>query len=220
VERLFHTAGAEQSSADPSALTRYAETKAFYDLLNKEPLSWIYGKGLGARYSWDESYAVELVEYTYGHEDQFRADTADVRFPGHSIWTYAVFSGGVLGGIVYPEIFAAAVVVAFRSARGLVQVRTWPLELAFLPFIALLAYLSQSLTINPFIKRAGGLVLGIVMGFPQFFYTAAWQARRSAREGWIPALSPVSVSGSGSAQEDPSQNPAQKAGFINFPALR
>ena len=206
VERLFHTAGAAQSSADPSALTRYAETRSFYDLLNQEPLTWIYGKGLGAPYYWDERYTVELVEYTYGHEDEFRAETADVRFPGHSVWTYAVFSGGVLGGISYLLMFAAAVVVAFRAARGLVQVRTWPVELAFLPFITLLAFLSQSLTINPFIERAGGLVLGIVMGFPQFLYTAAWQARRAARAALRPAWSPVA--GVPLIPEDPSQNPA------------
>ena len=177
-ERLFGPAGGEQSSADPSALTRYAETKAFYDLLNKEPLTWVYGRGLGSPYYWDESYAVELAEYTYGNEDEFRGYTRDIRFPGHSIWTYAIFSGGVIGGICYLGLFAAAIVMSLHSTRLLVKARDYPVQVAFLPFIALMAYLSQSLTFNPFIERAGGLVLGIVIGFPQFLYSQAYQQSR------------------------------------------
>ena len=42
-----------------------------------------------------------------------------------------------------------------------------------------MAFLSQSLTFNPFIERAGGLVLGIVIGFPQFLYAAAWRSRQA-----------------------------------------
>ena len=176
-ERLFHATGAEQSSADPSALTRYAETRAFYKLLNKEPLTWIYGRGLGFPYYWDESYAVELAEFTYGNEDEFRSYTSDIRFPGHSIWTYAVFSGGVVGGLLYLGLFGAAAVMSLHSTRLLRTVRDYPPEVAFLPFIALMAFLSQSLTFNPFIERAGGLVLGIVIGFPQFLYCQAWRTR-------------------------------------------
>ena len=177
-ERLFHPAGGASSSADPSALTRYAETRAFYDLLNEEPLTWIYGKGLGAGYYWDESYVPELAEYTYGNADEFRGYTSDIRFPGHSIWTYAIFSGGVLGGLMYLGLFGVALVTALRSTRLLPQVPHFPADVAFLPFIALLAFLSQSLTFNPFIERAGGLVLGIVIGFPQFLVVAAWRGRQ------------------------------------------
>ncbi len=176
-ERLFHTVGGEQSSADPSALTRFAETRAFYDLLNAEPLTWIYGKGLGAGYYWDESYAEELVQYTYGNMDIYRDTVSDVRFPGHSIWTYAVFSGGIFGGLCYLGLFGISAIIAYISTRGLRQAREFPLDVAYLPFIAQLAFLSQSLTFNPFIERAGGLVLGIAIGFPQFLYVAAWRAR-------------------------------------------
>ena len=60
-ERLFNPVGGEQSSADPSALTRFAETKAFITLLNAEPATYLYGRGLGATYYWDESYMPELA---------------------------------------------------------------------------------------------------------------------------------------------------------------
>ncbi len=178
-DRLFPPAGAASLSSDPSALTRYAETKAFYDLLNREPLTWVYGRGLGYPYYWDESYAVELAQYTYGNEDEFRNYTREIRFPGHSIWTYAVFSGGILGGLIYVGLFAGALFIALRSTRLLQVTRDYPVEVAFLPFIALMAFLSQSLTFNPFIERAGGLVLGIVIGFPQFLYAHAWKNRIS-----------------------------------------
>lgn len=191
-ERLFHTYGAESSSADPSALTRYAETRAFQDLLQKEPLTWIYGKGLGAAYYWDESYAVELARYTYGDEDRFRNDTMEVRFPGHSIWTYAIFSGGLFGGFCYLGLFGAALVLSLHSTTRLRWAAGYPLEIAYLPFVALMAFLSQSLTFNPFIERAGGLVLGVVIGLPQFLYAAACGARTRppAFSGMDPASTP------------------------------
>ncbi len=175
VERLFYTKGAESSSADPSALTRYAETTAFLHLLNDEPSTWVYGRGLGAPYYWDETFVPELAQYTYGNEDEFRAWTAEVRFPGHSIWTYAIFSGGIIGACFSLGIFGMATARAYRSQRLLGSCPDIPLEVGALAFISLLAFLSQSLTFNPFIERAGGLVLGIVMGFPQFLYYAHWR---------------------------------------------
>ena len=180
-ERLFNTAGGESSSADPSALTRYAETRAFYDLLNQDPMTWIYGRGLGAPYYWDESYAVELAQYTYGNEDLFRSESRDIRFPGHSIWTYAVFSGGVIGGVFYLGLFGLAVWISLHSTRALRRVPDYPVEIAFMPFIALMAFLSQSLTFIPFIERCGGLVLGIVIGFPQFLYHHAWRGTNGSQ---------------------------------------
>ena len=80
-------------------------------------MTWIYGRGLGAPYYWDESYAVELAQYTYGNEDLFRAESRDIRFPGHSIWTYAVFSGGVIGGLFYVGLFAVAVGMSLHSTQ-------------------------------------------------------------------------------------------------------
>lgn len=46
-----------------------------------------------------------------------------IRFPGHSIRTLAVFSGGVIGGLFYPGLFGAGVVLSRHCTRALRDVR-------------------------------------------------------------------------------------------------
>lgn len=174
-ERLFHPVGGEQSSADPSALTRFAETKAFITLLNAEPATYIYGRGLGFTYYWDESFIPELAQYTYGNEDEFRSYCTGVNFPGHSIWTYAMFSGGVIGLAFYLGLFLLGTYWAYRSVRQLPSVPGFPLDVAFLPFVGLVGFLSLSLTFNPFIERASAISIGVLLAFPQFLIMAAWR---------------------------------------------
>ena len=177
-ERLFNPVGGEQSSADPSALTRFAETKAFVTLLNQEPATYLYGRGLGFTYYWDESFIPELAQYTYGNEDEFRSYCAGVNFPGHSIWTYAMFSGGAIGLCFYLGLFLFGTGWAYRSVRHLPQVPEYPLDIAFLPFVSLIGFLSLSLTFNPFIERASAITIGVMLTFPQFLIMAAWRKSR------------------------------------------
>jgi hypothetical protein len=174
-ERLFNPVGGAQSSADPSALTRLAETKAFVTLLNEEPASWIYGRGLGYPYYWDDAYIPELAQYTYGNEDLFRSFCAQVQFPGHSIWTYATFSGGVLGLIFYLGLFVISTYWALKATKQLRFLTEFPLDVAFLPFVGLVGFLSLSLTFNPFIERASAITIGMLMTFPTFLIVAAWR---------------------------------------------
>jgi hypothetical protein len=174
-ERLFHPVGGDQSSADPSALTRLAETKSFLTLLNAEPATWIYGRGLGYPYYWDETFIPELAQYTYGNEDIFRYFCAEVKFPGHSIWTYATFSGGIIGLGCYLALFLGSTFWAFQSTRRLRLKPDFPLDIAYLPFVGLVGYLSLSLTFNPFIERASAITIGMLMTFPQFLILSAWR---------------------------------------------
>jgi hypothetical protein len=178
-ERLFRPVGADRSSADPSALTRMAEIKSFKALLDAEPATYIYGRGLGHAYYWDESYAVELAQYTYGNEDEFRSFAAHVTFPGHSIWTYALFSGGVIGLLSYVGLFGMGTYWAVKSVRKLPACPGFPLEIAFLPVVALGGFLSLSLTFNPFIERASSITMGTMLLFPQFLLMQAWRNART-----------------------------------------
>lgn len=179
-ERLFHSTGSEYMSIDPSALTRLAETKSFYDLLNEEPSTWIFGRGVGYPYYWDESFIPELM-YTYDDPDAFRSQTIDVRFPGHSIWTYAAFSGGILGLLWYLWLFFASIRQSWKCTKLLPGLPKFPLEIAFMPLAGLLAYVGESLTTNPFIERTGGLVLGVMVAFPQFIYAAHYRKNMKAQ---------------------------------------
>jgi hypothetical protein len=117
---------------------------------------------------------VELA-YTYGNVDVFRADFREIWFPGHAIWTYAIFSGGFLGLAFHVVFFALATGIAWRAGRRAVATGAVPLHLGWLPFAGMLAFLSASLTFNPFIERAAGLVLGFIAALPQFIMRDAAQ---------------------------------------------
>ena len=67
---------------------------------------------------------------------------------------------------------------AYRSVRHLVAVPEYPLEIAFLPCISLVGFLSLSLTFNPFIERASAITIGVMLAFPQFLIMAAWRKGR------------------------------------------
>ncbi len=165
-ERLFHSVGSEYTSMDPSALTRLAETEAFIKILDDDPLNYAFGMGIGHSYYWDEAYAVELA-YTYGSVDAMRSDFREIWFPGHAIWTYAVFSGGLFGLFAHMAFFGIAIGVAWKAGRRASLSGAVPLHLAWLPFVGMLAFASASLTFNPFIERAAGLVLGFIAALPQ-----------------------------------------------------
>lgn len=173
-DRLFKPLGSEYVAIDPSALTRLAETQAFYDLLNQEPATWIYGRGVGYPYYWDEKFIPELM-YTYGDPDVFRNTYMDVRFPGHSIWTYATFSGGIAGLLWYVWLLFGGLRQTMKCLSLLPYAKDFPLEVAVLPLAGLFSYISESLTSNPFIERTGGLVVGILIAFPQFLYVEAYK---------------------------------------------
>jgi len=167
-ERLFHAVGSDSSSMDPSALTRLAETTAFINILDGDPLNYAIGMGIGQNYYWDESFATELCAYTYGNEDIYRADFREIWFPGHAIWTYAIFSGGFFSLICHILFFGMATGMAWYAGKRAVRSGAVPLHLAWLPFCGMLAFIAASLTFNPFIERAAGLVLGFVAALPQF----------------------------------------------------
>ena len=173
-ERLFHSVGSEYTSLDPSALTRLAETDAFIKILDGDPLNYTFGMGIGQKYYWDEAYATELA-YTYGSIDIFRADFREIWFPGHAIWTYAIFSGGFLSLAFHTVFFALATGFAWRAGKRAAATGAVPLHLGWLPFAGMLAFLSASLTFNPFIERAAGLVLGFIAALPQFIMRDALQ---------------------------------------------
>lgn len=192
-ERLFHAVGSESSSMDPSALTRLAETDAFIKILDGDPLNYAFGMGIGQKYYWDEAYAPELCAYTYGSQDIFRADFREIWFPGHAIWTYAIFSGGFISLAVHTAFFLMGLVIAWQAGKRATLTGAVPLHYGWLPFAGVLAFLAASLTFNPFIERAAGLVLGFIVALPQFIMRDATRlaAVRQRAVKALAALLPV-----------------------------
>jgi len=169
-ERLFHQAGGGQTSADLSWLTREAEAKAMFDILRNDPLHFICGKGMGASYYWDASYWPELWTI-YPADYDF---SADIWFNGHSVWTYTIFSGGLIGLAFHLAFFGGACLHGLAAVRaqartGRADDQTW---LGFLPVFVVCCLLSESFTSNQLAERLTGVMLGLSAGLPQALYFA------------------------------------------------
>ncbi|BCU75544.1 hypothetical protein [Luteolibacter sp. LG18] len=170
-ERLFHHASDRNVKSDISYLTRRAEADAILHILNKDPVHYLHGKGIGATYYWDPAYMPEIhlvypVEMELGHE---------VWFAGHSLWTYALFSGGVIGVGAYLLLLGSTMFASLRAARANASDPGPDQWLAFLPFVAVLCLVSESVTSNPFDERLAAIIFGVMAGLPQaFMVRASW----------------------------------------------
>lgn len=174
-QRLFDNRGeGGATTEDLSSLMRKAEAVSMWNILSEEPHSFIYGKGLGASYYWDESYYPELFLVYPNDRHQF---PDEIYSAGHSIWTYTLFSSGVIGTLITLAAFfipmGMSLHAAWLNSRTVMGPRAWDSFLVFFPFVSMWATLSESITRNPFDERFTGILFGFVIALPQFFYNRA-----------------------------------------------
>jgi hypothetical protein len=174
MERLFNDGGG-RTVQDVTYLTRAAEAKAMFVLLEADPMRFLYGKGLGANYYWDQSYFPELLR-VYGNAEFIGGD---YWFPGHSVWTYSLFSGGAFAVCCYLFLFGWMIVMGLSSGSYALKTGAFEPALAFLPFIIGLCYFSQTLTSNPFGERFSAQILGLCAAMPQFFLAQKFSRQKS-----------------------------------------
>jgi len=176
--RLFHNSGGGATTEDLSALMRKAEAKSMLDILSNEPVSFLFGRGPGAWYYWDESFYPELFQVYPKDRHQF-ADR--IYTAGHSIWTYTLFSSGIIGVLITLGMFLATMFLSLRTSwlnsKTVMGRWSWDAHLMFLPFVAMLCVLSESITRNPFDERFTGVLFGIMVALPQFFFNRAHYLR-------------------------------------------
>jgi hypothetical protein len=151
-ERLFHHSDTLNLSADISYLTRRSEADAIWRILRDDPIHFIHGRGLGSTYHWDSSYFPEIWKVI--PKDQIQ--TEDVWSAGHSVWTYGLLSGGVIGVAAYLVLLGSTGALSLLSARANSTDPGPDQWLAFLPFVATCCLLSETLTANPFQERLTG----------------------------------------------------------------
>ncbi|MEM8953156.1 MAG: hypothetical protein AAGD22_03300 [Verrucomicrobiota bacterium] len=197
VDRLFNQAGGV-TSKDVSWLTREAEAKAMIDILKEAPTTFVYGQGVGADYYWDPAYYPELY-LVYPADFDF---SGSLWFAGHSVWTYALFSGGVLGLLFHVALFGGVMVFCLRSVYVNRMLPGFRLDYAFLPFVATWCLLSESATSNPFDERLAGLVFGMMAGLPQVLFLRARMASMSRCKS-VPRRGPRNPLVSGSVRPSP-----------------
>jgi len=99
----------------------------------------------------------------------------DVWFAGHSVWTYAIFSGGIIALIATIALVFGNMASSLHCAYANASNPGPDYWIAFLPFVAALCFLSQSLTSNPFDERLASIFIGLMVGLPQsFIVRASW----------------------------------------------
>lgn len=170
-ERLFHHAAARNLGADISYLTRMAEADAIWGILKEEPLRLIHGRGIGSSYYWDPAYLPEIWEVLPKEE----METEDIWFAGHSVWTYALLSGGAIALAAWLGLFGATAAYSLIAARANASDPGPDHWLAFLPFVATCCLISETLTTNPFQERLTGILFGMMAGLSQaFMVRSSW----------------------------------------------
>ncbi|MFT4176607.1 MAG: hypothetical protein QM627_08105 [Luteolibacter sp.] len=182
VSRLFYDSGSRNISVDVSYLTRKAEADGIWKSLKENPIHFIHGKGIGASYNWDLAYLPEIYMVIPDSE----SIGADVWFAGHSTWTYALFSGGIIGELFIISFLGGIMVISLRAAKANASDPGPDQWLAFLPFIVIFSFLSLTLTSNPLHERLSGMMLGMMAGLAQAFFVRASWIHTTAR----PAISP------------------------------
>lgn len=187
-ERLFSPTSDRNMASDPSLLTRQAEAKAIFQILDEEPLSYINGKGVGASFYWDDDYFPEL--YQVYKEDFLEEISSDIWYAGHSIWTYSLFSGGFIALIAFIGLFVSTIAYSLSSAAANASLPGPDYWLLFLPAVVAICILSESATSNPFDERLLGMIFGATFSFSQAGYIRAHQMRNARRPGANPA-SPI-----------------------------
>jgi hypothetical protein len=109
-------------------------------------------------------------------------DVDEIWNAGHSMWTYGLLSGGVIG------LIAVLVLIGSTASFSLIAARANSTDpgpdqwLAFLPFIATCCLLSETLTANPFQERLAGILFGMMAGLSQSFMVRASWLHTSTRQ--------------------------------------
>lgn len=170
-ERLFHHASDRNTTEDISYLTRRAEADGIFEILNRDPVHYLHGRGIGATYYWHSQY-MPAIHLVYPPEEEIGND---IWFAGHSTWTYSLFSGGVIGLSAHLALIAGVMAASLLAARANASDPGPDQWLAFLPFIAACCLLSETLTSNPFDERLAAMIFGVMAGLSQsFLVRASW----------------------------------------------
>ena len=170
-ERLFHHASDRNTTEDISYLTRRAEADGIFEILNRDPVHYLHGRGIGASYYWHSAY-MPAIHLVYPPDEEIGSD---VWFAGHSTWTYSLFSGGVIGLLAHLALIGGVMAASLLAARANASDPGPDQWLAFLPFIAACCLLSETLTSNPFDERLAAMIFGVMAGLSQsFLVRASW----------------------------------------------
>ncbi len=170
-ERLFDPTSDRNMASDPSLLTRLAEKKAILDILDREPVHYLNGKGVGASFYWDDDFFPEL--YQVYEPDLLEEISSDIWYAGHSIWTYSLFSGGFIALTAFVGLFVGTIAFSISSAAANASLPGPDYWLLFLPAVVSACILSESATSNPFDERLLGMIFGATFSFAQAGFVRA-----------------------------------------------
>jgi len=157
--RLFAHNMDGRLSGDLTWITRQAEWSGMRQAMAEVPLSYVFGKGLGAGYIWSGEELDELNATGM----KFLEFSNEVWFTGHSMWKYAFFSTGSVGVFLYIILFLWPSYTFFIRLGVAEKGMTDYLSGGLLALFCLLSFLSQSYISNPIGERFACCLLGVLV---------------------------------------------------------
>ncbi|MEZ5432640.1 MAG: hypothetical protein R3F31_16000 [Verrucomicrobiales bacterium] len=178
-----------------SVLMRKAEAEAMFQSLSERSGSWIWGRGYGAPFYWDDDYLAELF-LVYPDRENF---PEEIYTAGHNLWTYTTFASGIIGLLCLITFVVSPSINALRGVRLLSRLTPGgqipDLHIVCFPAIAMWTLVATSILENPFDFRLTGSFTGIVAAIPQHScfgpgcsegdrWESTFQFRRWLHSGW------------------------------------
>lgn len=150
------------SAHNVTLLTRAAAVVGQWHQLGGGSASWAVGRGFGHSYS----YAQIFYPLIYPHMSS-TVFTSPMWYGAEFMWIAPVFDGGLIGGVPAVLVLLWGAWIAIRRLRDLFRASAWRLMEArpeWIAGLALLAFLVDGFTSNPFNKRLSALLLGLCLG--------------------------------------------------------
>jgi len=148
-----------RSQVDPTYLTRVAESSGMMEMMQQNPMTFIWGYGFGQSYHWSLDYAEELAPYVGNFSNKVQWEA------GHVTPVYLFFATGFLGVILC--FFIALYILSemyFVFSRYRRDVLLF-LDVNFMVVaIAVFGFCVAALTGNIFGSRLSGLYFGLLLG--------------------------------------------------------
>jgi hypothetical protein len=161
-ERLVTKRVETNTGDDVNFISRIAEAKGIWEIINEEPKNLIFGMGFGNTYLWSYDYAVDIGSVGY---DMMQSMFAPTWWASHSPFTYAMFFGGVPALIWQLWIFYIPISSGLSQLAVMRRQNDSSILINYLTsMLSVLLYLSMSITANPLGERMSAQLLGCSVG--------------------------------------------------------
>ena len=152
----------EDNGFDMTSATRLAEIDSQWNLWLSSIATIIFGNGFGATYTFSGSSHDQLYAL-FGN--QLNLTDVNWWFPGHNLWIYSLFCGGIIFGLIIPYLLIS---MLYKSAVNSFKFPHKKYNIFF--FLIFLSVILSTIGGNAFGSRGFSLYIGLFMGIYSINY--------------------------------------------------